>query len=196
MSLLSNNIGNNQQQVNQHFDIVEACKRGDRKAQFELYKLYSKAMYNICLRMLGSVENAEDALQNSFVDVFSKLDSFRFESSIGAWIKRIVINNCINHIKKRKLDFAELNDNVHHIPEDGVDNVPNEVLKVELIQKAIMQLPEGYRVVFTLYAMEGYDHEEIGEILGVTEATSKSQYSRAKAKLRDILQSPRHVIEH
>ena len=196
MSLLSNNIGNNQQQVDQHFDIVEACKRGDRKAQFELYKLYSKAMYNICLRMLGSVENAEDALQNSFVDVFSKLDSFRFESSIGAWIKRIVINNCINHIKKRKLDFAELNDNVHHIPEDGVDNVPNEVLKVELIQKAIMQLPEGYRVVFTLYAMEGYDHEEIGEILGVTEATSKSQYSRAKAKLRDILQSPRHVIEH
>ncbi len=195
MSLLSNNIGNNQQQVDQHFDIVEACKRGDRKAQFELYKLYSKAMYNICLRMLGTVENAEDALQNSFVDVFSKLDSFRFESSIGAWIKRIVINNCINHIKKRKLDFAELNDNLHHIPEDGVDNVPNEVLKVELIQKAIMQLPEGYRVVFTLYAMEGYDHEEIGEILGVTEATSKSQYSRAKAKLRDILQSPRHVIE-
>jgi RNA polymerase sigma factor (sigma-70 family) len=195
LSLLSNNIGNNQQQVDQHFDIVEACKRGDRKAQFELYKLYSKAMYNICLRMLGTVENAEDALQNSFVDVFSKLDSFRFESSIGAWIKRIVINNCINHIKKRKMDFAELNDNLHHIPEDGVDNVPNEVLKVELIQKAIMQLPEGYRVVFTLYAMEGYDHEEIGEILGVTEATSKSQYSRAKAKLRDILQSPRHVIE-
>jgi RNA polymerase sigma factor (sigma-70 family) len=196
LSLISNNIGNNHQQVNQHFDIVEACKRGDRKAQFELYKLYSKAMYNICLRMLGSVENAEDALQNSFVDVFSKLDSFRFESTIGAWIKRIVINNCINHIKKRKLDFAELNDNLHHIPEDGMDNVPSEVLKVELIQKAIMQLPEGYRVVFTLYAMEGYDHEEIGEILGVTEATSKSQYSRAKAKLRDILQSPRHVIEH
>jgi RNA polymerase sigma factor (sigma-70 family) len=196
LSLHLNNIGNNQQQVNQHFDIVEACKRGDRKAQFELYKLYSKAMYNICLRMLGSVENAEDALQNSFVDVFSKLDSFRFESTIGAWIKRIVINNCINHIKKRKLDFAELNDNLHHIPEDGMDNVPSEVLKVELIQKAIMQLPEGYRIVFTLYAMEGYDHEEIGEILGVTEATSKSQYSRAKAKLRDILQSPRHVIEH
>lgn len=181
--------------MNQHFDIVEACKRGDRKAQFELYKLYSKAMYNICLRMLSSVENAEDALQNSFVDVFTKLDSFRFESSIGAWIKRIVINNCINHIKKRKLDFSELNDNMHHIPENGI-NLSEEVLRVDLIQKAIMQLPEGYRIVFTLYAMEGYDHEEIGEILGVTEATSKSQYSRAKAKLRDILQSPRHVVVH
>lgn len=180
--------------MNQHFDIIEACKRGDRKAQFELYKLYSKAMYNICLRMLDSVENAEDALQNSFVDVFTKLDSFRFESSIGAWIKRIVINNCINHIKKRKLDFLELNDTWHHLPQEDAP-VSDEVLKVDIIQKAIMQLPEGYRVVFTLYAMEGYDHEEIGEILGVTEATSKSQYSRAKAKLRDVLQSPRQLLK-
>ena len=182
--------------MTQHYDIVEACKRGDRKAQFELYKLYSKAMYNICMRMLGSAENAEDALQNSFVDVFSKLDSFRFESSIGAWIKRIVINNCINQIKKRRLDFAELNDNLHFVADENNTSTTaysDEVLNVELIQKAIMQLPEGYRVVFSLYAMEGYDHEEIGEILGVTEATSKSQYSRAKAKLRQILQSPRHV---
>lgn len=188
--------GINLYQVTQHYDIVEACKRGDRKAQFELYKLYSKAMYNICMRMLGSAENAEDALQNSFVDVFSKLDSFRFESSIGAWIKRIVINNCINQIKKRRLDFAELNDNLHFVADDNHTSTTaysDEVLNVELIQKAIMQLPEGYRVVFSLYAMEGYDHEEIGEILGVTEATSKSQYSRAKAKLRQILQSPRHV---
>ncbi len=150
--------------------------------------------------MLGSAENAEDALQNSFVDVFSKLDSFRFESSIGAWIKRIVINNCINYMKKRRLEFAELNDNLHHVADDnnslsaGGQPISDEVLNVELIQKAIMQLPEGYRVVFSLYAMEGYDHEEIGEILGVTEATSKSQYSRAKARLREILQSPRHVI--
>lgn len=182
--------------MTQHYDIVEACKRGDRKAQFELYKLYSKAMYNICMRMLNSAENAEDALQNSFVDVFSKLDSFRFESSIGAWIKRIVINNCINQIKKRRLDFAELNDNLHFVADENHTSTTaysDEVLNVELIQKAIMQLPEGYRVVFSLYAMEGYDHEEIGEILGVTEATSKSQYSRAKAKLRQILQSPRHV---
>ena len=164
--------------MTQHYDIVEACKSGDRKAQFELYKLYSKAMYNICMRMLNSAENAEDALQNSFVDVFSKLDSFRFESSIGAWIKRIVINNCINQIKKRRLDFAELNDNLHFVADDNhtsTTTFSDEVLNVELIQKAIMQLPEGYRVVFSLYAMEGYDHEEIGEILGVTEATSKSQ---------------------
>lgn len=187
--------------MEQHYDIVEACKRGDRKAQFELYRLYSKAMYNISLRMLGSVENAEDVLQNSFIDVFSKLDSFRFESSIGAWIKRIVINNCINYLKKRRLEFSELTENTAFVSEgDATDlsgvslsAISNGNLDVGKIQKAIQQLPDGYRVVFTLYAMEGYDHEEIGSILGVTEATSKSQYSRAKAKLRDILQSPRHV---
>ena len=179
--------------MNHHDDIVEACKRGDRKAQFELYKLYSKAMYNICLRMLNSAENAEDALQNAFVDVFTKLDSFRNESTIGAWIKRIVVNNCINHMKKRRMEFAEMNENLHYIA-DEKDAVSDEVLQIDIIQKAIQQLPDGYRVVFSLYAMEGYDHEEIGEILGVTEATSKSQYSRAKARLREVLQSPRHVL--
>ena len=184
--------------MEQHYDIVEACKRGDRKAQFELYRLYCKAMYNISLRMLGSVENAEDVLQNSFIDVFSKLDSFRFESSIGAWIKRIVINNCINYLKKRRLEFAELTDNAAFVPTEGESagsfySSTDSPLDVAKIQKAIQTLPAGYRVVFTLYAMEGYDHEEIGSILGVTEATSKSQYSRAKAKLRDVLQSPRHV---
>lgn len=184
--------------MEQHYHIVEACKRGDRKAQFELYRLYSKAMYNISLRMLGSVENAEDVLQNSFIDVFSKLDSFRFESSVGAWIKRIVINNCINYLKKRRLEFSELTENSAFVPTEdhssgSIFSASDSPLDVAKIQKAIQQLPDGYRVVFTLYAMEGYDHEEIGSILGVTEATSKSQYSRAKAKLRDILQSPRHV---
>ena len=187
--------------MDQHNSIVEACRRGDRKAQFELYRLYSKAMYNICLRMLGTVENAEDVMQNSFIDVYSKLDSFRFESSIGAWIKRIVINNCINYLKKRRLMFTELTENAAFVSEDGDSNdfsgslyaLTDSHLDVPKIQKAIQQLPDGYRVVFTLYAMEGYDHEEIGFILGVNEATSKSQYSRAKAKLRDILQSPRQV---
>ena len=179
--------------MNQHFDIVEACKCGDKKAQFDLYRLYSRAMYNICLRMLGSVENAEDALQNSFIDIFTKLDTFRFESTIGAWIKRIVINNCINFLKKRRLEFTELMDNVQPLAEAD-PSVSDGVLNVQAIQNAIKDLPDGYRIVFTLYALEGYDHEEIGDILGVTEATSKSQYSRAKTKLRHILQSPQQLI--
>lgn len=175
-------------------DIIEGCKRGDRKAQFELYRQYSKAMYNICLRMLGSAENAEDALQNAFIDIFSKLDSFRGESTVGAWIKRIVVNNCINQLKKRRLTFSELDDNtVSKIPTDTPE-IGSEILNVSAIQRAVNTLPDGYRVVFTLYALEGYDHEEIGEILGITEATSKSQYSRAKARLRDILQSPQNLL--
>ena len=179
--------------MNQHYDIVEACKRGDRKAQFELYKLYSRAMYNICVRMLGSAENAEDALQNSFVDVFTKLDTFRFESTIGAWIKRITINNCINALKKRRLEFSELTDNAQ-MPMEADPSVSDGFLNVPAIQKAIQHLPDGYRTVFNLYALEGYDHEEIGQILSITEATSKSQYSRAKARLREVLKSPQNLV--
>ncbi|MCB0704547.1 MAG: RNA polymerase sigma factor [Saprospiraceae bacterium] len=172
-----------------HRDIVENCKLGNRPAQFQLYQLYSAAMYNICLRMLRNPMEAEDLLQNSFVDVFSKLHTFRFESTIGAWIKRIVVNNCINHLKKRRLEFEELDDRVTGISDS--DTFPREEtgLTVEIIKRAVQELPDGYRVVFSLYLMEGYDHKEIGEILGISEATSKSQYSRAKRKLREILQA-------
>lgn len=143
-------------------------------------------MYNVCLRMVRSEADAEDLLQNSFIDVFTNLDSFRFESSIGAWIKRIVVNNCINFLKKRRLVFSELQENFAGMPDDAPE--PSEYpLSVNEVHKAINQLPDGYRVVFSLYMLEGYDHQEIGEILGITEATSKSQYSRARKKLKEML---------
>ena len=94
-----------------HREIVEKCKQGNRQAQFELYRLYSQAMYNICLRMLKNEMDAEDLLQNSFVDVFTKLHTFKYQSTVGAWIKRIVVNNCINYLKKRRLQIEELKDN-------------------------------------------------------------------------------------
>jgi len=142
-------------------------------------------MYNICLRMLRHDLDAEDVLQTSFMDVFAKLHSFRYDASIGSWIKRIVVNNCINFLKKRRLDLEELKDNHQPIVEEKED--PDLPYNVQQIQRAIYQLPDGYRVVFNLYLMEGYDHQEIGKILGVSEATSKSQYSRAKKKLREFL---------
>ncbi|MEN9609702.1 MAG: hypothetical protein RLZZ628_516 [Bacteroidota bacterium] len=182
------------ERVNRHDDIVRACQQNDRKAQFELYRLYARAMYNVCFRMTNSAETAEDALQNAFTDVFRKIDSFRFESTIGAWIKRIVVNHCINELKKRRLFFESLDDRLHASPILEESPLPESYLNVTAIQNAVAQLPEGYRVVFTLYAMEGYDHEEIASILNISEATSKSQYSRAKAKLRDVLKSPRHLI--
>ena len=133
--------------------------------------------------------DAEDILQNSFVDVFSKLHTFQHQSAIGAWIKRIVINNCINFLKKRRLDIQELNDNHINVTEERPKDVPESKLTVDQVNRAVHLLPDGYRVVFTLYMFEGYDHKEIGNILNVSEATSKSQYSRAKKKLKEILGS-------
>lgn len=172
--------------ANTHREIVEACRKGDRQAQFELYRLYGKAMYNVCLRMVKNEADAEDLLQTSFVDIFTKLDSFRFQSSIGAWIKRIVINNCINFLKKRRIRLEEL-DVERHDYSPQPSSQPTMGISVETIKSAMMELPDGYRIVFSLYLLEGYDHKEIGEILGVAESTSKSQYSRAKRKLQDIL---------
>ncbi|HLP95949.1 MAG TPA: sigma-70 family RNA polymerase sigma factor [Saprospiraceae bacterium] len=168
-----------------HRDLIERCREGRRDAQFELYRLYSRAMYNTALRMVRNPHDAEDILQSVFVEVFTKLDSFRYESSIGAWMKRITVNKCINFMKSRRMELTELT--ASHDKMEQPEKESDMPFSVEKINKAIEQLPDGYRVVFSLYAIEGYDHEEIGQILGVTEATSKSQYSRAKAKLREVL---------
>jgi RNA polymerase sigma factor (sigma-70 family) len=170
-----------------HRDLIERCREGRRDAQFELYRLYSKAMYNTALRMVQHSQDAEDLLQVVFIEVYAKLASFRYESSIGAWIKRITINKCINFLKSRRLVWSEITPNVDRAEEPQYDPEPSSPYTVDGINQAISELPDGYRVVFSLYAVEGYDHEEIAQILGVTEATSKSQYSRAKAKLREKL---------
>ncbi|MCE7922635.1 MAG: RNA polymerase sigma factor [Haliscomenobacteraceae bacterium CHB4] len=182
MSIRSNN---EMDATQTHRDLIERCREGRRDAQFELYRLYSKAMYNTALRMVQNPHDAEDLLQSIFIEVFSKLDTFRYESSVGAWIKRITVNKCINFLKSRRLAFSELTSYNDRAEEQGPD--PEPLYSVERINRAIGELPDGYRVVFSLYAVEGYDHEEIAQVLGITEATSKSQYSRAKAKLRDML---------
>ena len=168
--------------------LVESCLSGLRSAQAALYDRYSKAMYNICLRMMTMPEEAEDLLQESFVDVFSHLHSYRYESTLGAWIKRIVVNRCINRLKSRKIQLTELTANHEPLPEkeDGYD-FDDDDLRVTKIKKAISLLPDGYRTVLTLYLFEGYDHAEIGEILNISEETSKSQYSRAKVKLKELI---------
>ena len=173
--------------ANQHREIVEACQSGDRTAQNKLYNLYSKAMYNICYRMLKDEMEAEDVLQNSFIDVFTKLNSFRFQSAVGAWIKRIVINNCINQLKRRKVSFELLDD--HYDYSEPAPEPKDRQLTIDRIKAAMAELSDGYRVVFSLYLLEGYDHSEIAQILGVSEATSKSQFSRAKAKMRTLLEN-------
>ena len=170
-----------------HRDVIESCMKGDVRAQYQLYMLYSKAMYNICFRMTRHTEEAEDMLQEAFSDSFRKLNSFRFESSFGAWLKRIVVNTCINHLKKRRVDLVYTEDQKDVVPEDDVVDYSEIKFKVEQVEQAMHKLPEGYKVVFSLYLLEGYDHKEISEILGITESTSKSQFLRAKHKIKEIL---------
>lgn len=171
-----------------HRDLIEQSKRGDRKSQHQLYSLYSKAMFNICYRMLNSVPEAEDLLQDAFCDAFNNLGSFRYESAFGSWLKRLVINNCINHLKKRRVNLVH-HDDMAMFDEPEEEAVNDEAIHYEVlkIHKAMQQLPEGYRVVFSLYLIEGYDHSEIAEVLGISESTSKSQLLRAKEKVREIL---------
>lgn len=180
--------------VNTHRDLIEKCQLGDRQAQFALYKQYSRAMYNVCLRMLANDHDAEDVLQVAFVQVFRKIDTFRFESAIGAWIKRIVINNCINFLKQRQLKFSEWDATLDPVDEASEPPAPAG-LDVQWVKRAMNELPDGYRTVFSLYALEGYDHQEIGEVLGITEATSKSQYCRARKRLKEILQSQKTTFD-
>lgn len=166
-----------------HKTLVERCRTGDRKAQYELYRLYSRAMYNICLRILNHVGEAEDVLQESFLQAFSRLGDLRADVTFGVWLKRIVVNRSVNALKKRKLHLVD------DIPdsEDAVYEETNNEPDVKRVMEAMSQLPDGYRIVLSLYLLEGYDHTEIAEILGISEGTSKSQYNRAKAKLKTIL---------
>ena len=170
-----------------HRDVIESCKKGDVRAQYQLYSLYNKAMYNICYRMTNRQEEAEDMLQESFSYAFSRLGSFRYESAFGAWLKRIVVNTCINHLKKRKVDLVYTEQQNDPLPDDDLVDYEEIKFKVDNVMKAIEKLPEGYRIVFSLYLLEGYDHKEIAEILGVTESTSKSQFLRAKQKIKEML---------
>jgi len=172
-----------------HREIIELSKTGNPKAQFQLYKLYSKAMFNICVRMLNSIEEAEDLLQESFTDAFMKLNSFRYESSFGAWLKRIVINKCINAINRKKVDLVFPDQPVEPDTRDEDVDYRGIDMDVQRIHHAVGKLPDGYRVIFSLYALEGYDHGEISQIMNISESTSKSQYLRAKQKIKELLKN-------
>ena len=170
-----------------HRGIIEDSRHGNRKAQFQLYQLYSKAMYNICLRMMPTREEAEDLLQEAFTEAFRRLDSFRYESAFGAWLKRIVINRCINELKRKRAELRYVEDMSKWEESLSEPEVVEAGLSPEEVKGAMQILPEGSRVVFSLYLLEGYDHREISEILGISESTSKTQYMHARRKVKEIL---------
>ncbi|MCF6171517.1 MAG: RNA polymerase sigma factor [Bacteroidales bacterium] len=174
-------------QLDIHKDIIEQSKRGHARAQYELYNLYAKAMLNTCYRMMNNRETAEDMLQESFSEAFRKLDTFRYESTFGAWLKRIVVNKCINEIKRKKADLQFFEDMSPFGKTPSEDEKTVE-MDVKSIKQAMHQLPNGSRMIFSLYLLEGYDHREIAQILDVSESNSKSQYMRAKRKIKKILE--------
>lgn len=172
--------------IDKHAELVNECRTGNCKAQFELYKLYANAMYNVALRIVNDDAEAEDVLQEAFLDAFNRIADFRQESTFGLWLKQIVINRSINYLRKRKVEFIGL-DEIEIAEEQSFDD-SETLLKVETIKSAMDELPDGYRVVLTLYLFEGYDHEEISHILKISENTSRSQYMRAKRKLISLLE--------
>lgn len=172
---------------NIHQDLIDRCRSFDQYAQREIYRLYSKAMFNISYRITNDQDDAEDVLQEAFVSAFQNIESYKGTASFGAWLKRIVVNKALNLLKKIRPEFVPIED-ADRYEEDYVQEGPEIQLSVDHVKKAIQLLPEGYRVVFTLYLLEGYDHKEIAKILDITESTSKSQYNRSKKKIREILQ--------
>ena len=176
-----------------HAELVKRCQQGERRAQYELYQQYVKAMHNVCLRIVNHEAEAEDVLQEAFIDAFSHINSFRGQSTFGAWLKQIVVNRAINHLRSRRLEFVDI-ESSRLGEDDGLDYADTEPydeegtqLQVERVRRAMQLLPEGYRVVLSLYLFEGYDHEEIGNVLNISETTSRTQYLRGKKRLMELL---------
>ncbi|GEP96819.1 DNA-directed RNA polymerase sigma-70 factor [Chitinophaga cymbidii] len=142
-------------------------------------------MYNICLRMTGHSSDAEDVLQEAFVQVFKNLEKLESDSSLTAWIKRIVVNHCLSYLRKKKVSWEEVGE-MEAAVETEVDEEAH-ALTVSMVKEAIRELPDGYRTVLNLYIFEEYSHREIAALLGITESTVKTQFMRAKEKVRQLV---------
>jgi len=174
--------------IDKHYNLVVECKQGSKKACYELYKLYAKAMLNVSFRIVGNIAEAEDVLQEAFLDAFNKVKDFRQDTTFGLWLKQIVVNRSINMLRKRKLELVELDgEQFENIADDDFDDDEDTLYQAARVKEAIKQLPDGYRLVLSLYLLEGYDHEEISQILNISENTSRTQFLRAKRKLLEIL---------
>lgn len=166
----------------QNEELIKACRNGERAAQKRLYDAYAPQMMGVCYRYAQSLQEAEDILQEAFIKVFSNLDQFRSEGEPGAWIRRIVVNCAINALRKRKMQISSWDNQPEELHPIS-DTDPEIKLDAKELADLIQKLPDGYRIVFNLHAVEGYTHEEIGKVLGIKPASSRSQYLRARALL-------------
>jgi RNA polymerase sigma-70 factor (ECF subfamily) len=162
-----------------HQKLVKDCLKGKLQAQRELYEQFAKEMLGVCYRYTRSIKDAEDVLQEGFVKVFYNLGQFKYEGELGAWIRRIMVNTALNFLKRNRKYQKEMyftQEYLHPVADDD----PIIRIQAKELADLIRQLPQGYQVIFNLYAVEGYSHVEIGEMLGISDGTSRSQYSRAR----------------
>lgn len=168
-------------------DLVERCKKGDTKAYTDLYHRHAKELYNTIYRFVNHTGEAEDLLQDTFLAAYQHINQFQYKSSFNAWLKRIAINKAISFIRKRKIKFSETEIETVSIADEVFDEA-GFTLKVDEVKKAITQLSDGYRTIVNLYLFENIPQEEIGEMLGISHTTVRTQYHRAKAKIYESLQ--------
>lgn len=174
-----------------HNELALRAGTGDSEAQFELYGLYYKAMFTTANRIVKDSMLAEELMQDGFMSAFLKMDKWHQKSSFGAWLKRIVINECLDYLAKKKLDIVSMEDLQIADKEEEIIDEPE--YNIEEVKRTMSQLPDGYRTILSLYLFEGYDHEEIGEILKISSSTSRSQYLRAKKKLIELIKNKAYV---
>jgi RNA polymerase sigma factor (sigma-70 family) len=163
-------------------ELVQGCLREDRRCQEDLYSRYARRMYAVCLRYARHELEAQDMMQEGFIRVFDKLPGFRMEGSLEGWIRRIMVHTAINQYRKKAYQMERFG--MEHLPEEPVASTAMEQLGEQELLHMVASLPDGYRMVFNLYAIEGFDHGEIAEMLGCGESTSRSQLSKARRMLQ------------
>lgn len=166
--------------------LIETCIRGDRNAQKQLYDKFAGSLFAVALRYMKSRPDAEDVLQESFIKIYKNLGSFRFDSPFGIWLRRIVINTSLTALGRRKINY-----DIDDYPQEHLgasENLGLENLSFDYLLQMIGELPDGSKTIFNLYAIEGYKHAEIAEMLDISEGTSKSQYARARALLKEKIE--------
>lgn len=174
-------------QIISESDLLEGCREGDRKMQQELYNRFAPKMYGVCLRYASNAEEAEDILQEGFIKIFNKINSYRGEGSFEGWIRRIFVNTAIEHFRK-KTYLQPITETEENTVEGKYLSVLDSLAEKDIIQM-VQQLSPGYRTVFNMYVVEGYTHKQIADMLGISEGTSKSQLSRAKLILQDLVKT-------
>ena len=171
--------------------IIEACKKGNKKAQMQLYDTYCNAMFNIACRYLINQEDAKDAIQEGFLKAFDNIKNYNTDYTFGAWLKRIIINQCIDALRKQRLEFSEIDTEHLELVDDNDWNIESSITKENIIN-AIEELSEKHQLVIKFYLLEGYDHEEISQILDIPIKTSRTHLRRGRLQLQGLLKEKRN----